>query len=50
LLDPDGCLAMRLSWDHRVFDGGMAARVLVDLEDVMNRVITAELSSLRCAA
>jgi len=50
LFDRDGSLDMRLSWDHRVFDGGMAARVLVDLEDVMNRVISAELCSLRRAA
>ena len=50
LFDSDGCMDMRLSWDHRVFDGGKAARVLVDLEDVMNRVIAAELCSLRRAA
>jgi hypothetical protein len=50
LLDSDGSLDMRLSWDHRVFDGGMAARVLVDLEDVMNRVISVELCSQRNAA
>jgi hypothetical protein len=50
LFDSDGSLDMRLSWDHRVFDGGMAARVLVDLEDVMNRVIVAELAAARRAA
>jgi hypothetical protein len=50
LFDGDGSLDMRLSWDHRVFDGATAARVLVDLEDVMNRVIAAELSALRRAA
>jgi hypothetical protein len=50
LLDADGHLDMRLSWDHRVFDGGLAARVLVDLEDVMNRVIVAELGGVRRAA
>ena len=50
LFDADGSLDMRLSWDHRVFDGGMAARVLVDLEDVMNRVIAAELRAPRRAA
>jgi hypothetical protein len=50
LFDKDGCMDMRLSWDHRVFDGAMAARVLVDLEDVMNRVIAAELGALRRAA
>jgi hypothetical protein len=50
LLGADGGLDMRLSWDHRVFDGGMAARVLVDLEDVMNRVIVTELGALRRAA
>jgi hypothetical protein len=50
LFDRDGSMDMRLSWDHRVFDGGTAARVLVDLEDVMNRVITAELGAMRRAA
>jgi hypothetical protein len=50
LFDADGNLDMRLSWDHRVFDGAMAARVLVDLEDVMNRVIAAELRVQRRAA
>jgi hypothetical protein len=50
LFDRDGNLDMRLSWDHRVFDGAMAARVLVDLEDVMNRVIAGELQVQRRAA
>ncbi len=50
LFDADGNLDMRLSWDHRVFDGAMAARVLVDLEDMMNRVIAAELRVRRQAA
>ncbi len=36
-------LEVRLSWDHRVFDGATAGRVLVDLENILNREIVAEL-------
>jgi pyruvate/2-oxoglutarate dehydrogenase complex dihydrolipoamide acyltransferase (E2) component len=35
MLDPDGGLEMRLSFDHRVLDGATAARALEDLETVL---------------
>ena len=35
LLDESGDLDVRLSFDHRVLDGGTAARALVELEDVL---------------
>jgi pyruvate/2-oxoglutarate dehydrogenase complex dihydrolipoamide acyltransferase (E2) component len=30
-------------WDHRIYDGALAARALRDLEDVLNTVIAEEL-------
>lgn len=44
LFDEQGRLDVRLTWDHRVMDGGTVARVLVDLEAVLNREITLELA------
>jgi hypothetical protein len=44
LFDERWRLDVRLSWDHRVFDGVTAAGVLVDLEQILNREIVAELS------
>jgi hypothetical protein len=41
-----GCLDMRLTFDHRVIDGAAGARILTDLESVLNREIVLELRSL----
>jgi hypothetical protein len=43
-------LDMRLTWDHRVFDGGMAARILVELEQTLHGEILSELTGVRRAA
>ena len=51
LFDEQGRIEVRVSWDHRVMDGATIARVLVDLEAVLNREIVRELTpSYRCAA
>ena len=43
LFDKAGNLDMRLTWDHRVLDGASAARVLVDLEAILQNEILDEL-------
>jgi hypothetical protein len=47
-------LPMRLTWDHRVMDGAAVARMLVDLEQILNREMVKELTggapALRIAA
>lgn len=43
ILHPHGALAVRLTYDHRVLDGGMAARTLAELEDVLTGAILDEL-------
>lgn len=43
LFDEAGRLDVRLSFDHRVLDGAVAARALTDLEEVMNELILKEL-------
>jgi hypothetical protein len=50
LFESDGSLNFRLTFDHRVYDGAFAARVLVDMEEVLQSEILAELSSMRGAA
>jgi hypothetical protein len=40
---PDGGLDVRLTYDHRVMDGGTVARALADLEEVLHVEILAEL-------
>jgi hypothetical protein len=50
LFDADGRLEMRLSWDHRVMDGATVARILVDLEQVLNNEMVRELTQLQRAA
>ena len=41
LFEATGSLDVRLTFDHRVFDGGPAARALTDLENVLlNQVVT----------
>jgi hypothetical protein len=44
--EPDGSLDVRLTYDHRVFDGAIAARAIVELEEVLRGVILLELESL----
>ncbi len=40
---PDGTIDVRLTFDHRVLDGGNVARALCELEDVLHSEILAEL-------
>ncbi|MSR31126.1 MAG: hypothetical protein EXR99_06410 [Gemmataceae bacterium] len=47
LMDKEGNLDMRLSFDHRVLDGATAARVLNDLEDATTTTILRELGTAR---
>jgi hypothetical protein len=46
MFDEHGRLDVRLTWDHRVTDGAPAARILVELEKVLNGEILAELNAL----
>jgi hypothetical protein len=46
LLGPDGALPVRLTYDHRVLDGGPAARALADLEEVLHGPVLVELCDL----
>jgi hypothetical protein len=41
--DADGCLDVRLTFDHRVFDGATAARALGALEDTLRGALLEEL-------
>jgi hypothetical protein len=50
VLDADGSMEVRLNFDHRVLDGGDAARALVETEHVLRGEILAELRYLRTAA
>jgi hypothetical protein len=50
LFDEQSRLEVRLSFDHRVLDGATIARVLVDLESILNREIVAEVRGLKLAA
>lgn len=49
LFDENHRMDVRFSWDHRVMDGGFVARVLRDLESILNREIANELSVQRGA-
>ena len=44
LLEPNGQLPVRITWDHRVMDGATIARALVDLESVLTREMVRELT------
>jgi hypothetical protein len=44
MFDEQGRLDVRITFDHRVMDGGTMARVLADLEAVLNREILKELT------
>jgi hypothetical protein len=46
----DGSVDVRLTYDHRVLDGGTAARALADVEAAMNGKILAELKDMATAA
>jgi pyruvate/2-oxoglutarate dehydrogenase complex dihydrolipoamide acyltransferase (E2) component len=53
-LDPRGAINVRITWDHRVMDGALVARILTDLESVLTREIVREVSAtipptLNCA-
>jgi hypothetical protein len=51
MIDDQGRIAVRVTWDHRVTDGATIARALVDLEAALNREIVRELTqSYRQAA
>jgi hypothetical protein len=43
MLDQDGNILVRLMYDHRVFDGALAARILVRLEEVLKERMLQEL-------
>jgi hypothetical protein len=44
--DADGNVVVRLTFDHRVFDGAVAGRALARLEEVLNSSILEELRDL----
>lgn len=44
--NPDGTLVTQLAFDHRVFDGYIGARVGMELENVLNTEIAAEIRAL----
>lgn len=44
--DADGRVDVRLNFDHRIFDGALAGRVLTRLEEVLNSSILDELRGL----
>jgi hypothetical protein len=44
--DPHGNVDVRLSFDHRIFDGALAGRVLSRLDEVLNSLILGELSEV----
>lgn len=44
--DADGHIEVRLTYDHRVFDGGAIARALVELEKVLRTDILEELQTI----
>ncbi len=47
VIEPDGTVDVRLTYDHRVLDGGTVARALGDLERVLTHEILAELRYLQ---
>lgn len=51
LFEGFGHIPMRITWDHRVMDGATVARILVDLEAILNREMVRELTGgIRLAA
>jgi hypothetical protein len=49
MMDENANLDVRLSFDHRVLDGGPVARALADLEDVLLNEVLAELRGMQQA-
>ncbi|HEY7426561.1 MAG TPA: 2-oxo acid dehydrogenase subunit E2 [Gemmataceae bacterium] len=50
VIDPDGTVDVRLTYDHRVLDGATVARALAELERVLTHEVLAELRYLPAAA
>ncbi len=51
MVGEDGSVDVRLTYDHRVLDGGTVGRALADLDEALNGPILAELESMaECAA
>ena len=50
VIEPDGTVDVRLTYDHRVLDGATVARALAELERVLTHEILAELRYLPAAA
>jgi hypothetical protein len=50
IVESDGTAWVRLTFDHRILDGALAARSLVKLEQALNTDILAELSKLHARA
>ncbi len=40
---PDGTIDVRIAYDHRVLDGGLVARAIVELEEILNTTMAEEL-------
>jgi hypothetical protein len=49
VIEADGSVDVRITYDHRVLDGGVVARALTDLERVLTHEILAELRYLPAA-
>lgn len=49
VIEPDGSVDVRITYDHRVLDGATVARALADLEGVLTHEILAELRYLPAA-
>ncbi len=47
MVNPDHTMKLLFHWDHRVYDGVLAARVLQRMEDVLNEIIADELLASR---
>jgi pyruvate/2-oxoglutarate dehydrogenase complex dihydrolipoamide acyltransferase (E2) component len=46
VIAPDGTVAVRIMYDHRVLDGSMVARVLERIEEKLTTDLVAELNTL----
>jgi hypothetical protein len=49
VIEPDGSVAVRIMYDHRVMDGATIARALGRMEQILNAVILDELRALPAA-
>jgi hypothetical protein len=43
VIEPDGSVPVRITYDHRTLDGGTVARALADMERALHHEILAEL-------